>query len=225
MNKLKNLNALLLEDDDSLRDELKEILSIFFKNVYSAENGLVGLDLYKSKNIDIIFTDYVMPQMDGCTFIKKIRESNKDIPVLILTNYTDKDKLLSLITLNITEFLIKPVNYENIVEVLEKIDSSLDLEPNSNFIKINNHIDYDKEKKCLIINDKEVSLTKNEISFIEILITNQNSTISFESLAYAFDNTYKSEQAIKNMIYRLNQKTKVKFLKNIQGIGYKIDNS
>lgn len=225
MEKLKNLNILLLEDDLNLKNELSEILSIFFKKVISCEDGSEGLKIFHREIIDVIFTDYVMPTMDGYTFTKKIRELNKEIPIIFLTNYTDKDKLIKLITMNISDFLVKPVNYNDLLKSLKKLNDSIVEVVDTNIIQINKYIIFDKNNKTLNISGKEINLTKNELLLIEILSHNMNSTVSLELLCNSFGNTYKSEQAIKNIVYRLNQKTKVKFLKNIQGIGYKIDNS
>lgn len=223
MENLKNFNVLLAEDDSTLRDEIKETLSIFFKNVFPCENGKVALDTYNNNNIDIIFTDYVMPELDGHKFSQQIREKDKNIPIIFITNYTDKEKLLNLITLNVTDFLIKPINYDNLITSLEKLNDLVKKEEKSTIIKLNNKIKYDTSNKVLFIEDKEIKLTKNEIAFIEILVQNLNSIISFDTLSYSFGDEYKSEHAIKNIIYRLNQKVEINFLKNVQGVGYKIE--
>ena len=71
---LKSLNLLLVEDDNELRNSIKETLSIFFKNVFVAQNGLEALDIYTEKSVNLIITDYVMPTMNGYELCKKIRE-------------------------------------------------------------------------------------------------------------------------------------------------------
>lgn len=223
MKNLQNINLLLIEDDTNLRNELEETLAIFFKNIYSAINGKEALDVFAKEKIDIIFTDYVMPVMDGCSFAKEIRKNDRFIPIIFITNYTDKEKLLNLMTLNITDFLIKPINYDNLIESLEKINANIEPKnENKNEIIITDKIKYIPDDKILMVEEKEISLTKNEIIFIEILVKNLDSIIEYESLSYAFSDQYKSEQAIKNLIYRLNQKIKIEFLKNIQGVGYKL---
>mgnify|MGYP001110581047 CR=1 FL=1 len=219
MKNLQNINLLLIEDDTNLRNELEETLAIFFKKIYSAINGKEALDVFAKEKIDIIFTDYVMPVMDGCSFAKEIRKNDRFIPIVFITNYTDKEKLLNLMTLNITDFLIKPINYDNLIESLEKLNANIKQE---NEIIITDKIKYIPDDKILMVEEKEISLTKNEIIFIEILVKNLDSIIEYEALSYAFSDQYKSEQAIKNLIYRLNQKIKIEFLKNIQGVGYKI---
>lgn len=224
MKKLKSLTILLLEDDLNIRNDLSKILSVFFKNVISCENGSKGLKIFEEEKIDVIITDYVMPIIDGYTFTKMIRELDKKIPIIFLTNYSDKDRLLKLITMNISDFLIKPLNYDILVKSLKKLTNLIEDIPEIIILKINESINFDKNNKALYIQDKKIFLTKNELILIENFAKNVNSTISLESLRNSFGHVEKSDQAIKNIIYRLNLKANVRFLKNIQGIGYRIDN-
>ena len=97
INLLKNMTLLLVEDDEELRNSIKELLSIFFKNIFVASNGLEALEIYSKNSINLIITDYVMPIMNGCDFCKEIRQKNKKIPLVIMSNYSDKEKLLKSI--------------------------------------------------------------------------------------------------------------------------------
>ena len=80
---LKNLTLLLVEDDEELKESIKETLALFFKNVFVAQNGLEALDIYSQNSIDLIITDYVMPIMNGYELCKNIREKNRKIPWLL----------------------------------------------------------------------------------------------------------------------------------------------
>ncbi|MBP6713389.1 MAG: response regulator, partial [Aliarcobacter sp.] len=65
LNLLKNLTLLLVEDDEELRNSIKETLSLFFKEIITAPDGESALSIYLKNNIDLIITDYVMPTMNG----------------------------------------------------------------------------------------------------------------------------------------------------------------
>ena len=83
LNLLKNLTLLLVEDDDELRNNLKDTLALFFDNILTAKNGIEALEIYNSSNINMIISDYVMPLMNGYEFCKQIREVNNKIPIVI----------------------------------------------------------------------------------------------------------------------------------------------
>lgn len=96
---LKSLNILLVEDESEIQQHYKEVLGYFFHKVYTASNGIEALKIYEKENISIIFTDYEMPLMDGYELTLAIREKNKKIPITILSNHDDKEKLLKCIPL------------------------------------------------------------------------------------------------------------------------------
>ncbi len=80
----KSLNILIVEDNATALSQIVEILSRRFQNVYSAENGVYGLELYDSVGADIIVSDIQMPQMNGIDMITKIKEKSPNIPVVII---------------------------------------------------------------------------------------------------------------------------------------------
>lgn len=84
--------VLVIEDEKSLRDAIVEIL--ITKNItpLTAKNGKEGLDMALAKHPDLILLDIVMPEMDGITALKKIREDEwgAGVPIIILTNLTEK---------------------------------------------------------------------------------------------------------------------------------------
>lgn len=168
----------------------------------------------------MIITDYAMPIMDGFEFCSKIREQNSNIPIAIMSNYTDSNKLLNVIPLNICEYLIKPVSYDSLTAVLIKLLEKMEYE-NIVTINITMNIKYDMQVKKLFKAEKEISLTKNEIKVVEFFIKYKNNVISIEQISSSINsNEDKSEQAIKNLIHRLRQKLGKDNIVNVQGFGY-----
>lgn len=128
INILKNLTLLLVEDDEELKNSIKETLSIFFKNIITAKDGQEALLIYSKSNIDLIITDYVMPLMNGYELCKELRDKNRKIPLVIMSNYSDQEKLLKSITLELTDYLVKPIEYKQLVETLLKMIEKLERE-------------------------------------------------------------------------------------------------
>ena len=222
LNLLKNLTLLLVEDDEELRNSIKDTLSLFFKEIITAPDGESALDIYLKNNIDLIITDYVMPTMNGFELCKEIRVTNKKIPLVIMSNYSDKEKLLKSITLELTDYLIKPIEYNQLLETLEKMTEKLERENLFvfNMLEDKKYNFFTKE----ISDEKDNSimkLTKSEIIILELLIKNINKIVSSETIEYSLSpNEPKSEQAIKNLIHRLRTKLAKNSISNIQGVGY-----
>lgn len=219
---LKNLTLLLVEDDEELRESTKGTLALFFKNVFIAQNGLEALDIYSQNNIDLIITDYVMPIMNGYELCKNIREKNRKIPLVIMSNYSDQEKLLKSISLELTDYVIKPIEYKQLLETLLKMVGKLERENLLTFA-INEDRKYDFLKKE-IYDKKEniyIKLTKSEIIILELLINNINKIVRIEEIEFNLSpHEYKSEQAIKNIIHRLRTKLSKNPIYNVQGVGY-----
>lgn len=221
---LKNLNLLLVEDDQELRSSIKETLSIFFKNVFTANNGLEAIDTYSNKSIDLIITDYVMPTMNGYELCKKIREINRKIPLVIMSNYTDQEKLLKSISLELTDYIIKPIEYKQLLATLIKMVEKLERENLLSFnITTNKKYNFFTKE---IYDEKEkqhIKLTKSEVIILELLINNLDKVLTIENIEYSLSPLeHKSEQAIKNVIHRLRSKLPKNLLSNMKGIGYKL---
>ncbi len=125
---LKKLSLLYVEDDENTREELQYFLQYKVKNLYTAKNGQEGLELFEKHQPDLIVTDIQMPIMTGIKMVKSIKEINPNIPIVIITAYNDSENLLDAIKLNVTNYLIKPLNLFSLSEVLVNIAKNINLE-------------------------------------------------------------------------------------------------
>ena len=125
INYTKDLKILYVEDDESLLQETKELFENFFKEVIIAKDGLEGLEIYKKESFDLVFSDIKMPKMDGIELSRNIMELNSDQVIIIISAYNDADKLLSLIQIGISDFLLKPMNLEQLLKVLYKVSKNI----------------------------------------------------------------------------------------------------
>jgi DNA-binding NarL/FixJ family response regulator len=104
----KLINVLIIEDDSRFRSIMKRFLEKeLFSEVAEAADGEHGLELVKKSKPDLIFLDYLMPNMNGIQFLEKLRMFNKEIPVVLITSYTDKKIITELLSYKITDFLVK----------------------------------------------------------------------------------------------------------------------
>lgn len=112
------MNVLYVEDDDNIRPEVARFLSRLFKDVDSAENGQVGLELYKNSSYDIVLSDISMPVMNGLEMSKLIRNINDTQEIIIISAYANSEYFVESIKIGVSGYILKPVDYDQMIEVL-----------------------------------------------------------------------------------------------------------
>jgi DNA-binding response OmpR family regulator len=101
--------VLLIEDDPFLVKMYKEKFEVEGFNTLIAEDGLKGLQLATTQNIDIIILDILIPKLSGIDLLTKLRKDPKgvSVPVLVLTNLTQKEDEVKTTSLGVKEYLVK----------------------------------------------------------------------------------------------------------------------
>jgi response regulator RpfG family c-di-GMP phosphodiesterase len=117
---LKTLSLLYVEDDEETRELLGRYLGRRFKHLDTAANGAEGLESFRTNRQDVIITDIKMPQMDGLEMAEHIKAIADDIPIVVITAYSDLDCLLRSIELGIDQYVLKPVDLEKLMGALHK---------------------------------------------------------------------------------------------------------
>lgn len=221
MFEFKNFSILFVEDDLEIQKNMSKILSLLCNKVYVASNGLEAYEIFTNNVIHIIITDYEMPFINGYDLVLKIREISQNIPIIILSNYTDKEKLLKCIPLNLTSYLEKPIIYEKLLETLQLCKNQI--ENNATlYLTINNTLKYDFNTKSLIQDGNYIKLTTLEIQIFEYLLNKKNQLVyNDELLSVIFENDYYGN--IKNIIYRLRKKVSKDVIVNYKNLGYMLN--
>lgn len=101
---------LIVDDSPVIRKMMKRYLrSLGYENVLEAENGLDAILLHTREKPSIIFMDLVMPKTSGDEALKRIRDTDKDTPVIMLSSVSDKDVIEDCTKLGLTGYIIKPL--------------------------------------------------------------------------------------------------------------------
>ena len=222
-NVLKNSTILYIEDDANIRTHLSNTLQLLFKSVHAFETAEDGLHFIHNNHIDIILSDINLTDMNGVDFIKKVRETYKDIPVILLTAYTDESILLEAARLKLINYLIKPVVFEELYNSL--LEAANDILRFGNYqVEFENNIIFDIQSGTLLENGENRSLTNSEYKLINLFIHNQNRTLSVSEIKKEIwdDEYYATDTALKSLLNKLRSKIGKNSIKNISGIGYKI---
>jgi CheY-like chemotaxis protein len=143
-NFIKTLNVLCVEDEPKAREVSTKIFSRFFNTVDAKENGVEGYLAFKEKYLnnekyDLIISDINMPKLDGMEMLKKIREIDTQVPVVFVTARNESDVLLRAIELQVSDFIIKPLNIDTITSVINKVSEKLFLK--NSIIKKNTELE------------------------------------------------------------------------------------
>lgn len=216
---LKSLTVLYAEDDLVIQDSISRILKMFFKDVVIANDGKEAIENYNNKKIDILILDYVMPNLNGYETSKIVRKKDKKIPILITSAYTDKEKLLNAIELNLIKYIEKPILYDDLIKVFENIIKYME-ENNLLQIKLDENIYYSFVDKNIIKNGEKITLTKNEVLFLELLLEKPNHLISKNIIENSVFKASVDENTLRNMVYRLRKKIDTDTIATIKDLGY-----
>jgi len=222
LEKLKTLTILYAEDEEGIKQKISNSLSYYAKEVRTAKNGEIALKLYEDEKPDMIFTDIMMPKMDGIELVKAIREQDSQTPIVMVTAYTDKDYLLSLVDLHVEHYIIKPMNLKDLKIALEKC--LLVISKNHSIVKkLPLDYSYDFDNKILTCKDEEIKLTKKEVLFFELLIQNSHRVVTYEEFQnHIWTDEYMSDDALKSVVKKIRYKFPKDYIKNLSGIGYKL---
>ena len=216
---LKNLNILYAEDDALTRNNTMKTLSLFTGKIFEANNGADALKLFRQETIHIVMLDYVMPSMDGCTVALEIRKIDSDIPIIITSSFTEKEKLMSVMGLNLVNYLEKPVHFNDLMKSLRQSVERLQQKGKLR-IALSNDVIYDSIRKQLICNGEEEVLTKNEYLFLEILLSRRSMLVTTREIEEHIYDGSVAPNTLRNMVYRLRKKIPEDLIVTVKEIGY-----
>ena len=218
------MKILIVEDNVDLNESLKEILELNGYNVEVAFDGEEGLELAKIVEPDVIILDIMLPKIDGYQVCQILRQKGINTPILMLTakdSLSDKVKGLDL---GADDYLPKPFEIE---ELLARIRALIrrNSYQKSDIYKIG-EFTFDLAAKKVYKSDREIELSPKLFCILEQLLRNRGSVISYESLMNkCWDiNDYPTKETVRANIKLLRKMLGDKeLIKNIPGIGYKIE--
>lgn len=113
-----------VDDSSTMRRIIKNTLQkLGFATVLEAGNGVEALEVMSKNKIDMIVTDWNMPEMDGLTFVKTVRqkEQYKDTPILMITTEAAKEDILTALRSGVNNYVVKPFTPETLQEKVFKL--------------------------------------------------------------------------------------------------------
>ncbi len=221
INKLSAFKVLYVEDEDGIRENIKEILDHYFKETTTAKNASEAYSKYIQNKPDLIVTDIQMGNENGLDLIKKIRESDSKTRIIITSAHTDLEYMLKATELHLIKYIVKPITHDKLSNALESFIKSYD---DSKIYHLDEKWIFDFSKSIISNDEEEFNLTKKESLFLKQLIT-KNRIISYEEMESLIwdEESVMTPNAMRLFIKNFRKKLPLKSLKNIQGTGYRLN--
>ncbi|MDR3345773.1 MAG: response regulator transcription factor [Campylobacteraceae bacterium] len=218
---LKKLSVLYVEDEAEIRKSLTVAIEDEFAKFITASDGNEGLKKFKKYKPDIVITDILMPIKNGLEMTKEIKEISKDTVVVILSAFSEKDKLLGAIDVGVDKYLIKPIYPDDLLALLTNI--AVQKFSLSNIMDIGRGYEFDTNRKILTKDGEAITLTRKEILFISFLVGHVGTFALHEDIKRSvWANKRVNDAAIRTFVKRIREKTDKDFIKNVPALGYKI---
>lgn len=217
-------NILVIEDDKNLKKLITTCLVKNNYNVFQASNGIEALDVLDKEYINAIITDIMMPKMDGYEVIKELRESNFNMPILVLTAKGTLEDKKQAFNLGIDDYMVKPIDINELPLRIKALLRRCN-DTNEKVLKIGDLI-LNYNQLSTIYGDKKYYLTQKEFYLLYKLLSKPDYIFTRQELIeeiWGMEN--ESEyRTIDVHIKRIREKMKDvnEFeIKSIRGLGYK----
>lgn len=216
---LKELKVLLVEDEENLARLLKGAIGDNFHSFTVAKDGEEGKELFVKINPDIVITDIEMPRLSGLDMAQELKQINPQVPIIILSAFSEKEKLFNAIDVGVTKYFLKPFDPDELLEYISSISSKLV----SKSVKLNEGFVFNKTTNSLYKKDRFVPLSKNETKFLCLLLKNEKGIVDDVSIKESLWSDDVSDERLRTFIRRFRAKTSKKLIENVKGFGYKIE--
>lgn len=111
------MKIMLVDDSRTIRNIQKNVLKqIGHTDLVEAEDGVVALGLFEKEVPDLMLVDWNMPNMDGITLVRKIREKNKTVSIIMCTTEAEKSRVLEAVKAGVNNYIVKPFSVESLQE-------------------------------------------------------------------------------------------------------------
>jgi YesN/AraC family two-component response regulator len=114
----KKLKVLIADDEEIIRNRLMELGEKLGFEVYTAQDGVEGWDVFRETNPDLAILDIYMPRMNGLLLMHKVKELAPEVPVILITGFLHYEQLIQKDRIKPDGFIIKPFHLEKIANLM-----------------------------------------------------------------------------------------------------------
>lgn len=216
------MHILLIEDDLPLAENLTKALSASGYVVNHVSRGQHALNALKTDPPDIAILDLGLPDLDGITVLKRLREQHKELPVLVLTARDSIDDKVAGLDSGADDYLAKPFDMPELLARLRVLERRLSTTKTSE-ITIG-PVTLDTAQLRVTYHGEPLELSRREYMLLKILMENAGKVLtrsSLESRLYAWGDEVASN-TVEVHVHHLRKKLGPDFIHTVRGVGYKV---
>jgi DNA-binding response OmpR family regulator len=218
------IKILLAEDDKALNNLVASSLKGNGYEVVTCFDGKEAFNAFESQQIDMLLTDIMMPEMDGFTLAKKVRENNKQIPILFMTALDDKTSEQRGFEIGIDDYVVKPFDMDLLLLRIAALLRRANIERSKELVAGN--LRMNKEEHTAYVDGEELPLTVREFDLLFKLLSFPKRTFTRTQLMDEFWDYDSSaiSRTVDVYMAKLREKTAVCNgfeIQTVHGLGYK----
>ena len=218
------LRILIVDDEVKIREVVKEYAKVSGYECDEAQNGLDAIEKVKHNDYDCIILDIMMPELDGFSACKKIKDIKK-IPVIMLSARQEEDDKLFSFDMGVDDYVTKPFSPKELMARIKVVCERNNVRINDRYVFDGLIIDVDG--RTITIDGNKVNMTPKEFDLLVYLIENKNVALAREKLLSSVWNIdfYGDDRTVDTHIKML-RKDLGKYQEHIvtvRGMGYKFE--
>lgn len=223
------ITVLLVEDEVTLAMIIKDTLEESGFTIHTAGDGEEGLHLFFELRPDVLVADVMMPKMDGFEMVRRIRQTDKQTPVLFLTARSAINDVVEGFELGANDYLKKPFGMQELIirikALMGKAFSFTEQKPSSRF-EIGSYL-FDPVAQTLLRAGERQELSHRESEILKRLCENRNQVVNTQDVLLdlwgddSFFNSRSLHVFITKLRHKLSQDEQIRIV-NARGIGYKL---
>lgn len=214
-----------VEDDAAIGYVIEKTIQYAGWTAKGFQKGNDFLVAYGKEKPDMILLDIMLPDMSGLDLIKKIRETNQDIPIMMISAlHTEMDKVIAL-DLGADDYMVKPFG---VMELTSRIQSKLRKHPDTVIYRAGN-IELNDAMHQISIDHQVIALTNKEYDLLKLLISYDKRVVDRETIfkivwgTHFIGETRTLDMHIASLRQKLQTAHASMHIKNIRGIGYSLE--
>lgn len=218
-----NTSILVMEDDVNIQELIVEFLKAEGYDVDYASDGLEGIQLFKKKEYDLVLLDIMMPNLDGYSVCKMIRQTS-NVPIIFLTALNEESNQLKGFELECDDYITKPFSFNLLIQRVKAVLRRGRINISSDFL-IFEKLKLDLNTYSVQIDDQNIELTLKEFNILKMLIEKYPQVVTRENLLdsiWGYD-YYGDTRIVDAHIKNLRKKIILPYIKTVKGIGYTLE--
>ncbi len=217
--------VLLVEDEKNLRKLIVTYLKREMIDVVEAVDGREALELWEENKYDLVILDVMLPEYDGWTVCKRIRQ-NSHVPIIMLTARAEESDKLFGFDLGVDDYVTKPFSVKELVARVKALLKRSNRQLLTEIIEVE-ELKVDKKMHQAFLNDEPIDLTPKEYDLLLVFLHNRNQALTREIIldsVWGYD-YYGDLRTVDTHVKRLRKKLRHmgKQIITVRGLGYRFE--